>query len=56
MPAEARTVPPVAAPDLAPDIFEALVSIWTEILYEDYLARHPEHPEHRSCVIMRPLQ
>jgi hypothetical protein len=31
-------------PELKPEVFEALVSIWTDILYADYIARHSEHP------------
>lgn len=27
-------------PELPADVYEALVSIWAEILYEDYLKRH----------------
>jgi hypothetical protein len=49
-------VTPATSPvDIPPDLFEALVAGWTEILYVDYIARHPERaarPENGGRGIM----
>lgn len=29
------------SPIIPPDVFEALVAIWTDILVDDYFKRHP---------------
>jgi hypothetical protein len=40
---EVRTViSPHAAPTMPPELFEALVAGWAEILVADYRVRHPE--------------
>jgi hypothetical protein len=41
---EVRTmISPHAAPTMPPELFEALVASWAEILVADYRARHPEN-------------